>query len=291
MFGKKIILLGLIFFTSVCLPQTFEGKIVAKEISLNINSVRSALMEETEANYDESWDNLSDEELFQMQVEKLFYRNNEELKNLAMNSEDPGYEEETYSEYLSEIWVKGSKMSIWGEDQDGKYAVIFDLHSPAAYILKPDEKIVIEFDLNKFSQQTKQMMGDHTSTNEDNFSMTSTGKTKKINGYGCTLYKGTNEDGDPQQLWVTTSIDAGLLAVFVNLMEYTSKLARILINEKETNFYKSIGGIPIVDKHISYDNLNISEILSVEQITVPDSKFTVPSDYKKMSWEQMMNQE
>lgn len=291
MFGKKVILLGIIFFTSICLPQTFEGKIVTKDISLNINSIRSALMEEAEDNYDESWDNLSDEELFQMQVEKIFDRSNEELKNLAMNSEDPGYEEETYSEYLSESWVKGSKMSIWGEDQEGKNGFIYDLNSPVAYILKPDEKIVIELDLNKFSQQMKQMMGNYASTEEDNFSMTSTGKTKKINGYNCTLYKGTNEDGDPQQLWVTTSIDAGLLSVFVNLMEYTSKLAGIPINEKETNFYKSIGGISIVDRSISYDNLNISEIISAEKKTVPDSKFAVPSDYKKMSWEQMMNQE
>jgi hypothetical protein len=248
-------------------------------------------MEELEANYDQSWDALSDEELFQMQAEKLFDRSNEDLKNLAMNSEDSGYEEEAYSEYLSENWVKGNKMSVWGEDQDGKYAVIFDFNSPVAYMLKPDEKIVIELDLNKFSQQMKQMMGDYASTDEDKFSMISTGITKKINRYDCTLYKGTNEDGDQQQLWITTSIDAGLLSVFVKLMEYTSKLAGILINEKETNFYKSIGGISIVDRSISYDNLNISEIISVEKMTVPDSKFAVPSDYKKMSWEQMMNQE
>lgn len=292
LFLTMIVLLITSTLCSLSLAQSFEGKITTRDIAINSYALESALMNEVEENYDESWDELSDEELLKMQSRKLFEFSIDKLKSLVQSSEGYDYSEESlYSEYKSEIWIKGKKFSVTGTDDEGEYVTIFEMGKPLVYMLKPSEKIVVELDIEKYSERMKEILEKYNSNSESKFSMTSTGKAKKINGFNCTAYEGTNEEGNLQQLWITKEIDGSLFSSFMQILENVDKMTGKETNAKEIAFFKEVEGLSILDKEISTGNLNISEVLSIEKMNVPDSRFIVPSDYQIMSWQQMMGME
>jgi hypothetical protein len=120
--------------------------------------------------------------------------------------------------------------------------------------------------------------------------VTSTGKSKTINGFLCQLYL-VAQDNSREQLWITTQ--------FPSLREGFYKLASAMpdANEDVTALWDQIKeGVPIATYSIEdkqgymSGSYLLNEVYSIEKTSLKKGIFDPPAGYKKTTMQDMMIQ-
>lgn len=206
------------------------------------------------------------------------------------------------------IWVKGSLFRTDTNEDGEKMAIIFDSKAQKLTTISWKEKKAMVVDVGKMMKSVnnmakqmgktfgmdanslKQMMqGMQTEEENDLFSLKPTGKKKKINGFKCELYIGTDKDGNPLQAWLATP-GSTLKQLFDSMEEMTKAIQKIKETEdKEAKFLKKTNKMPILKKWVENNSdFNFEEFVSLKKQSVSPDLFKVPAGFRVVSMGDMI---
>ncbi len=209
------------------------------------------------------------------------------------------------------IWVKGNLFRTDTNENGEKVAIIFDSKTQKMTTISWKEKKAMVVDVGKMMKSVnsmaeqmgkalgmdanamKQIMqGKQAEKENDLFSLKSTGKRKKINGFKCELYVGTDKEGNPLQAWLATPTST-LKQLFDSMEEMTKAIQKINETEdKESRFLKKTNKMPILKKWVENNSdFNFEEFISVKKQSVSPDLFKVPAGFKVVSMQDMMHNE
>ena len=210
--------------------------------------------------------------------------------------------------HTSTIWVKGNLFRTDTKENGEKMAIIFDAKTQKMTTISWKEKKAMVVDVGKMmkainnmaeqmgkalgmdANAMKQMMqGNQPPAENDLFTLKSTGKKKKINGFNCELYMGTDKEGNPLRVWLATP-PATLKQAFDSIEEMTKAMEKVKeMQDKESKFYEKTNKMPILKKWVENNtDFNFEEFVSFKKQPVSQDLFKVPSGFKIVSMENMM---
>jgi len=292
--------------------QSFEGKVISKDISISIIALDELMFgneESDEESYDEeAYDEEEESEEYSLDgpqipikiMEQYFSLSIEEMKKAVdkYRSEygDEYMDQPLYEETSSEIFIKGLKMRVDTEDDGMKMSVLIDMESTDVKIIRWDQKIVMNMDYEKMKAQMDEAFGEYGIENDEvvhnEIHLESTGITKEINGFKCELYKGTNSENNYENVWLSKAIDDELIKSLSKMSETFAKLNSEVGSDTEFDFYVKNKLFPVLTKNFSSGEvILIEEILNVEKVAIDDSQFELPKGFQEMDMSQMMQQE
>ncbi len=206
------------------------------------------------------------------------------------------------------IWVKGPLFRTDANEKGDKTAIIFNAKTQKLTTISFKDKKAVVIDVgkmmnavNSMAQQMgktfgldakamKQIMqGGNEAEEKSQFSLKPTGKKKKINGFKCELYVGTDDNGNPLQTWLTTPT-SDLKQMFKSLEEMTKAIQKEnQPKDTKDEFLEKINKMPILEKWVSNNSvLNFSEFVSVKKQSVSSDLFQVPKGFKVVSMGDML---
>jgi len=206
------------------------------------------------------------------------------------------------------IWVKGNLLRTDINENGEKTAIIFDSKAQKLTTISWKEKKAVVIDVGKMmkamnnvaeqmgkafgldANAMKQMMqGSQAEKESDLFSLKPTGKKKKINGFKCELYIGTDKDGNLLQVWLTTPT-ANLRQLYQSMEEMTKAMEKSKeIEDNESKFFEKTDKFPILKKWVENNSdFNFEEFVSMKKQSVSADLFKVPAGFQVISMENMM---
>ncbi len=206
------------------------------------------------------------------------------------------------------IWVKGNLFRTDMNENGEKTAIIFDSKTQKLTTLSWKEKKAVVVDVGKMMKAVnnmakqmgktfgfdanamKQMMqGNQAEKEGDLFSLKPTGKRKKINGFKCELYVGTDKDGNPLQAWLATPT-ANLRQLYRSMEEMTKAMEKNKeMEDSESLFLKKTDKFPVLKKWVENNSdFNFDEFVSMKKQSVSADLFKVPAGFQVVSMEDMM---
>ncbi len=205
------------------------------------------------------------------------------------------------------VWVKGSLFRTDTQEKGDKVAIIFDAKTQKMTTISFKDKRAMVIDVGKMMKgvhsvaeemgktfgldanaMKKMMQGENEAEEQDQFSLKPTGKKKKINGFKCELYAGTDEDGNPLQVWLTTP-SPDIKRMFSSLEEMSKAIQKeTQVEDKKSEFFEKLNKIPVLTKWVE-DNSDFyfNEFVSVKKQSVSSDLFTVPKGFKVVSLSDM----
>lgn len=182
------------------------------------------------------------------------------------------YEDHAGSPDTMTQFTKGSKIRFEGMGQEGG-AMIFT--GTSSFVIMPDQKMYMELPADFGAGAAAKAAKRHGVA-------VKTGKSETIAGISCDVwhYKGTDDDGKPQEGDVCLAKGAGL-----QLSRLTHGLSGQFFTEGGPQFAEALktGGLMKAT-----DNGKLSFLAVKAQATsVPDAMFAVPAGYTKMSMPSM----
>jgi hypothetical protein len=121
-----------------------------------------------------------------------------------------------------------------------------------------------------------------------------TGEVKEINGFRCTGYTATRSDGSSAEVWTADLKAANIqpedLGVFKDLGSFMGSLMpqmgsfQEMIKDYEHPSDSDVPGFPVltIERDKGGHELRRAEVVSIGHDKVPETRFVVPSDYKKV---------
>ena len=303
-----LILLVILFFLWIdVFAQSFEGKILSKNISINIIALDELMYgneefdeEAYEENYEEEEYSFDGPQIPKIIMDKYLALSTNEMKQAVekYKSEygDDYMDDPLYEETNLEVLIKGTKMRTDTQEEGMKMSIIMDMDDPVVRMIRWDEKVVINMNLEKMKQQMEAAFEQYGNLedniqNENKFSLQPTGEKKEINGMMCELYKGTDANNTYQHIWMAKSIDDGLLNSFKKMSELLATLNPEEAGESDFDFYVERNSIPVLTKSMpGAETIEIEEIIKIEKTKLNDSDFEIPKGFKEMDMSQMMQQ-
>ncbi|NOY77485.1 MAG: DUF4412 domain-containing protein [Calditrichaeota bacterium] len=206
------------------------------------------------------------------------------------------------------IWVKGNLLRTDMNESEGKTAVIYDSKAQKLTTISWKEKKAIVIDVGKMmkamnsvaeqmgkafgldASAMKQMMqGNQPEKENDLFSLKPTGKKKKINGFKCELYEGTDKDGNPLQVWLATPTQT-LRQLYQSMEEMTKALEKSKkMEDNESKFFEKTDKFPVLKKWVENNSeFHFEEFVSMKKQSVSADMFKVPAGFQVISMENMM---
>jgi hypothetical protein len=310
---STLIFFIILFFSStVVFAQSFEGKIISRNISINAMALDELIYgneEYDESEYDEEAyeENYDEEEVGidgpQMPTEimdKYFALSLDEMKQATekYKSEYGDYDmgDPLYQESSFEVLIKGTKMRTDIEEEGNKMSMIMDMNDPIIRMIRWDQKVVINMNLEKIKQQMESAFEQYGNLEDDNdkdnkSSIESTGEEKEINGIMCELYKGNDSYNNYQHVWMAKSTDDGLVNSFKKMSELLATLNPEEGGGSELDLYVKLNSIPVLTKSMpGAETIEIEEILKIEKTEISDNVFEIPEGFQEMDMDQMMQQ-
>lgn len=172
--------------------------------------------------------------------------------------------------------VKGQKIRV---EAHPKVSAIIDTATGETTTLMHDQKAAMTIPANTLNDLKKQLMasGGNDSTGEAP-SFKATGAKKTVNGFACEEYVAESKQGKISA-WVTQDIPDGDKL----FSELTSSAGDANPYKDLTNF-SGLNGFPVQTTIQSPDSGDtVLTVVDLKRDTLPDSEFTIPSDYKKMA--------
>ncbi|MDX1699149.1 MAG: hypothetical protein R3250_00965, partial [Melioribacteraceae bacterium] len=257
-----LILVAMLFFSFFNLyAQTFEGKILSKNISINVMALDELMYgneefdeEAYDENYEEEEYSIDGPQIPKIIMDKYFALPIDEMKQAVEKyiSEygDDYMEDPLYEETNLEVLIKGTKMRTDTHEEGMKMSIIMDMGDPVIKMIRWDDKLVINMDLEKMKQQMETAFEQYGNLeenieNDNKSSLEPTGEKKEINGMMCELYKGTDANNTYQHIWMAKSIDEGLLNSFKKMSEMFATLNPEEAGENDFDFYIEQNSIPV----------------------------------------------
>ena len=208
------------------------------------------------------------------------------------------------------IWVKGSLFRTDSGEGSDKMAIIFNAKTQKLTTVNWKEKKAVVIDVGKMmnavnsvaeqmgktfgldAKAMKQMMTGNASDEEDQFSLKATGKKKKINGFKCQLYVGTDRNGNPMQAWLATPT-SDLSQMYKSIEEMSKAVQQAKkFKDKESLFYEKINKMPILKKWVTHNSdLHFEEFVSLKRQSVSPDLFKVPKGFKVVSLQDMFQKQ
>jgi hypothetical protein len=278
-----IVLLILLSLNLRVFATDFEGKIVTKSIAIEMNAA------------DKNYSSANDAKK-QSISKNIMEKSTTELKTQILGSPDAKAPlDGPYTEMEVEVWIQGSKMAMEMEHEGKNAGFIIDVDTRDMAIIQHEEKMVIKMNLDKMSQSmpdmmkmAEQMQQEPEKEKPDQFNLKATGKKKTINSYSCELYSGTGSDGEPMIAWLSKDLADELRSTFIKMNEALDKINPEDAGSKEADFFMKEKGVPIIQKSVQHDELNIIELVKIEKTKVPSGKFEIPAGYQEMDMMKMM---
>ncbi len=206
------------------------------------------------------------------------------------------------------IWVKGPLLRTDTDENGNKVAIIFNSKTQKMTTISFKDKKAVVIDVGKMmnavnsmaeqmgktfgmdAKAMKQMMqGGNQSEEKTQFSLKPTGKKKKINGFKCELYVGTDEDGNPLQAWLATP-PSDLKEMFKSLKEMSKTLEKKDgAKDEESEFLDKINKMAVLKKWVTDNShLNFEEFVNMKKQSVSSDLFQVPKGFKVVSMGDML---
>ncbi len=269
-FMFSLLIAGILFFNRAVLAAGFEGKIVEKDITVQLSAFPSVNPEDNSAVAD-----------------NIFSKSTEELKKIAP---------EGFAENTATIYIKGKMYRVDSEQEGHKMSMIYDMTTHKMTTLQWDSKTAMVTNVDEINENVGNMMKQMPQTTEgekkeSDFSMKATGKTKTINGRKCALFEGTDSDGHFSHIWLDTGDEAlfnSFIPIFTAMQDMGGENKD---NEKEEQFYRQEKGFPILTKTVNGDEVDIQETVEITKQSVSDDQFTIPAGFKEMNMQQMIQEQ
>jgi len=275
----RIYLLAALFL-GLALPtsswaQGFEGTIKTRQITVSEDALLEILYGEEEMREETSLD-----------AEKVFAIPLERILSLASSLDDEiDVSEVTFS-------IKGTKMRMEGDEEMPGYALL-DFGAGTFQLVQPSEKIYIEWTKEEF-EQFQAMMPEMEEETGPSAQVRPLGQTKQINGMRCSAYEIKLEEATTVA-WVTEEL-RDLVTAF---REFETRMQGMgMFDEEdegtETFFLVADYGFPVLEQTLTTYGMfggvdyEVQEVVAVERKPLSASQFTVPSDYERRSFMDMM---
>ena len=275
----RIYLLAALFL-GLALPtsswaQGFEGTIKTRQITVSEDALLEILYGEEEMEEETSLD-----------AEKVFAIPLERILSLAGSLGDEiDVSEVTFS-------IKGTKMRMEGDEEMPGYALL-DFGAGTFQLVQPSEKIYIEWTKEEF-EQFQAMMPEMEEETGPSAQVRPLGQTKQINGMRCSAYEIKLEEATTVA-WVTEEL-RDLVTAF---REFETRMQGMgMFDEEdegtETFFLVADYGFPVLEQTLTTYGMfggvdyEVQEVVAVERKPLSASQFTVPSDYERRSFMDMM---
>jgi len=275
----RIYLLAALFL-GLALPtsswaQGFEGTIKTRQITVSEDALLEILYGEEEMREETSLD-----------AEKVFAIPLERILSLASSLDDEiDVSEVTFS-------IKGTKMRMEGDEEMPGYALL-DFGAGTFQLVQPSEKIYIEWTKEEF-EQFQAMMPEMEEETGPSAQVRPLGQTKQINGMRCSAYEIKLEEATTVA-WVTEEL-RDLVTAF---REFETRMQGMgMFDEEdegtETFFLVADYGFPVLEQTLTTYGMfggvdyEVQEVVAVERKPLSAALFTVPSDYERRSFMDMM---
>ncbi len=258
--------------------QGFEGTITTRQIMVSEDALFELLYGEEEMEEEPSID---PEKVFAIPLERI-------LTLAGSMGDEVSVDQITFS-------IKGTRMRMdgdIGEEMPG-YALL-DFGAGSFQLVQPSEKIYIEWTNEDFEELQAMMPEmDEEETGSDAH-VRALGQTKEINGMRCSAYEIKLEDATTVA-WVTEELK-DLVAAF---REFETRMKGMgMFNEEdegsETFFLVAEHGFPVMEQTLTTYSMfggalyDVQEVVAVERKSLSANVFTVPSDYERKSFMDMM---
>jgi hypothetical protein len=178
-------------------------------------------------------------------------------------------------------YIKGNKAKV--EMVSGKYSLV-DLDSGKIYMVDDDKKsimVMTKDQVNQMGGMISQMGGAKMQAEVKKL-----GSSQTVNGFHCDDYQ-VNVSGFITMKSVqclSKEVDAKEFEPFKPFMEQWGKLMEGLDPNKLPGFPVKNDGVMIF---MGQEVKNNSEVVSISNDSIPDSTFTVPTNYKSMEMPKM----
>ncbi|MEO6054105.1 MAG: DUF4412 domain-containing protein [Chthoniobacterales bacterium] len=171
--------------------------------------------------------------------------------------------------------LKGDKIRM---DMGAQASSIINVQSGDVTMLMHPMKSYMTIDGKTVKAMSSQMRGDTKDEDSKNLNPPkATGKKQKINGFDTEEYV-TTLNGGKMTLWLAKNVPNQELLVqqFKKLSAAGSQTGGPQID------YSTLPGFPIRIEMVSPDNVKSAmTVMSIQEVTLPDSDFQAPADYKQ----------
>jgi hypothetical protein len=191
--------------------------------------------------------------------------------------------------------IKGSKMRMDGDfDEEMPGYTLLDFGAGTFQLVRPSEKIYIEWTNEDFEELQAMMPEMEEEETASNAQLRALGQTKEINGMRCSAYEIKLEDATTIA-WVTEELK-DLVAAF---SEFETRMKGMgMFDEEdegsETFFLVAEHGFPVMEQTLTTYGMfggaeyDVQEVVAVDRKPLAAGLFTVPSDYERKSFMDMM---
>jgi hypothetical protein len=258
--------------------QGFEGTITTRQITVSEGALLEILYGEEEVEEEPS---LDAESIFAIPLERV-------LSLAGSLSDEIRVSEITFS-------IKGTKMRMDRDDEEEMpgYALL-DFAAGSFQLVQPSEMIYIEWTKEDFEELQAMMPAMEEGETTPSAQVRPLGVTKQINGMDCSAYEIKLEDATTIA-WVTEEL-RDLVTAF---REFETRMQGMGMFEEEdesteTYFLVAEHGFPVMEQTLTTYSMfggveyDVQEVVAVEREPLSASLFTVPSDYERRSFLDMM---
>lgn len=268
-------------FPGLALPgrswaQGFEGTITTRQITVSEDALLEILYGDEEMEEEAS---LDPEQVFAIPLERI-------LSFAGSLGEEVEVSEVTFS-------IKGTQMRMEGDEEMPGYALL-DFGAGTFQLVQPSEKIYIEWTKEEFEELQAMMPEMEEAETSPSAQVRPLGETKQINGMSCSAYEVKLQDATTVA-WVTEEL-RDLVTAF---REFETRMQGMgMFDEEdegtETFFLVAEHGFPVLEQTLTMYGMfggveyDVQEVVAVERESLSASLFTVPSDYERKSFMDMM---
>ncbi|NIR45339.1 MAG: DUF4412 domain-containing protein [Gemmatimonadetes bacterium] len=252
--------------------QSFEGKIQQREIVVSMSGLNALLYSDEEAEEAEVADVIFDIPLAEI---------------LALADE---HGEEAVQVTDLTFYVGTDRMRVEAEVELMPGYMIMDFESAALRMVMPTQRMYLEITAEDM-QTLQEQFGDELEAEEkDEAEVRALGLTREINGMTCEAYEIRMGDA-LSRTWVSNEL-RDLVTAFAGFMTRMEAFSMEEDEGLEVFVLMQEHGFPVLEQTL-YDygweqQYEISEIVSVERGPVAAEKFTIPADFERRSFMEMM---
>ncbi len=194
-----------------------------------------------------------------------------------------GVPEENLSQYSWQtMYIKGNKLRIKDSvsTNNSVAEMIIDIDQNKAYNILSFKKSYLEIDLEQMKKNLETIL---QGTKAQAFPVPVNQNIKvKHNNFNCVKYR-TEEEGYEKEYWITQNKDLmSIKNLYVKYLQITDLLNGDIYSTHAKEI-ENLDGFPVQIIERVDEISQTDDLLKIEKTSIPDSIFTPPSDYKKIT--------
>jgi hypothetical protein len=176
--------------------------------------------------------------------------------------------------------LKGGRMRADAPATDVSPAlyVITDVDAEMVWMVNTDQQVVLEIPFEEGATD------DGEGASLDPGTIRDIGETRSLHGLEATAHEMDTDDG-ATRVWLTREQPA-LTRSFQAMLDRMSALTGEA-DVPEELIARTRGGFPVLVQSLQSGEFEVTEVLSIEQRPVSDDRFAIPSDYRRISMDDL----